>query len=194
MTETRQHREDPRIAATRQRALDAALDLVASSGLQGCTFEAVTERSGVARSTLYRYWDNKSELVLDALKSKEQERIAPDTGNLRDDMLTSMLELGHYLKTWGALVPQLLAAASIDPDMGDIQRGRSEYHLGIDVQVVERAIARGEIAEDTDADHAALLFSAPIFYRHLYAREPVDAKWITSHIDKTVALLQPTRP
>ena len=127
----------------------------------------------------------------DAVKSQSVERVAPDTGSLRDDMLTAMLELGHVLEDpkWGAMMPQLMAAASIDPDISDIQRSASEYHVGIDAQIIKRAMTRGEVTQDIDADHAALLFSAPIFYRHLFARQPIDARWITSHVDKTVALL-----
>ena len=191
MTETRQHSEDPRIARTRRSALEATLELAADSGLQACTFESVSERSGVARSTLYRHWNNISELVMDALKSQDVEWAAPDTGNLRDDMLVAMLGLGQGLEgsTWGAMIPQLMAAASIDPDMRNIQRKDSEYFLSFYVQIIERARKRGEVADETDPTHAALLFSAPIFYRHLLARQPVDAGWITSHVDKTVALL-----
>ena len=61
MSKTPPDNDDPRIARTRQHALHAALELVAESGLSGYTFETVSERSGISRSTLYRHWDNKSE-------------------------------------------------------------------------------------------------------------------------------------
>ena len=76
----------------------ATLDLAAESGLGACTFEAISERSGIARSTLYRHWKNSSELVVDAIKSQSIERVAADTGTLRDDMLHWMLELGRALE------------------------------------------------------------------------------------------------
>ncbi len=185
--------DDPRIARTRQHAMKATLELLAESGLQGCTFETVSERSGVARSTLYRHWNNKSELLMDALKGHVIERVAPDTGNLRDDMLTAMLELGHALQhtTWGAMVAHLMAAAAINPDVAEIQHAASDYHLSIDSDIIRRAIDRGEIADTIDPEHTALLFSAPIFYRHLFYRQTTNAKWITAHIDKTVTLLNP---
>ena len=155
------------------------------------TFEGVSERSGVSRSTLYRHWSDKSGLLMDALESQVVERVAPDTGNLRDDMLTAMLELGQALQqtTWGSMVAQLMAAAAIDPDVARIQRAASDYHVGIDSNIIKRAIKRGEVAENIDPEHAALLFSAPIFYRHLFSRQTTDARWITAHIDETVALL-----
>ena len=194
MTETKTQRHNPQVARTRQRAIEATLELMADIGLPACTFDAISERSGVARSTLYRHWSNPSELIMDALNCEEVERVVPDIGNLRDDMLTAMLELGNNLEhsPWGRLGPQLIAAASIEPEMRAIQTRTSQYHLGIDVQIIERAIDRDEIPQTIDAEHAALLFSAPIFYRHLYTSQPIEAKWIKEHVDRTVELLIPS--
>ncbi len=193
MTDTKQRRDDPRMARTRARAMEATLELAAESGLHACTFDAVSERSGIARSTLYRHWSNQSELVTDALQSQDMDaHVAHDTGSLRDDMLIHMLELGRQLEgsTWGAMVPQLVAAAATDPHMSDILRKGSEYYLSIDAEIIERAKERGEVATDIDSTHAALLFSAPVFYRYHLARQPVDCRWITSHVDAIVGLLR----
>ncbi len=192
MTETKDWRDDPRVARTRARAFEATLELAAESGLHACTFDAVSERSGIARSTLYRHWSNQSELVMDALESQDVEHVAHDTGGLRDDMLIHMLGLGGQLEnsTWGAMVPQLVAAAATDPDLSDILRKGSEYYLGIIAEMVDRAKERGEVATDIDSTHAALLFSAPIFYRYFLACQPVDGRWITSHVDAIVGLLR----
>ncbi|MCH7890181.1 MAG: TetR/AcrR family transcriptional regulator C-terminal ligand-binding domain-containing protein [Gemmatimonadetes bacterium] len=61
--------------------------------------------------------------------------------------------------------------------------------MGRYTRIIERAKGRGEVAKDIDSSHAGLLFVTPIFYRYLLARRPLDGKWITSHVDKTVALL-----
>lgn len=183
--------DDPRIARTRRSAMQAALELVAEDGIQACSFENVSERSGISRSTLYRHWDDKRQLLKDALEGHTVERIAPDTGTLRDDMLTAMLELGHALgeTPWGAMVAQLMAAAEVDPEVAEIQQAAADYHASVDTEIIFRAIKRGELSEDTDAAHTVLLFSAPIFYRHLFYRQSATAKWITAHVDKTVQLL-----
>ncbi len=189
----KQRRDDPRMARTRARALEATLELAGESGLHACTFDAVSERSGIARSTLYRHWSNQSELVMEALVSQDvKEHVAHDTGSLRDDMLIHMLGLGREIEgsTWGAMVPQLVAAASTDPDMSDMLRKTSDYYLRIVAEIIERAQERGEVAIDIDSTHVALLFSAPIFYRYFLARHPVDGRWITSHVDAIVGLLR----
>ena len=183
-------KSDPRVARTRKYALDATLEIIAEFGVQGCTFETVSERSGISRSTLYRHWDDKSALLVDAFRSQIIERVAPDTGSLRDDMLSAMLELGNALAhtTWGGMVAQLMAAAAINPDVAGIQQEISDYHISIDSGIIRRAIERGEI-DEVDSGHTALLFSAPIFYQHVFTTEGASGAWITAHIDKTVALL-----
>ena len=189
----KQRRDDPRVARTRARALEATLELAAESGLHACTFDAVSERSGIARSTLYRHWSNQSELVMDALQSQDVEHhVTHDTGSLRDDMLIHMLTMGRQLEssTWGAMVPQMVAAAATDSDLSDMLRKGSDHYLGIDAEIIERAQERGEVASDIDSTHAALLFSAPIFYKYFIARNPVDGRWITSHVDAIVGLLR----
>ena len=198
MAYTKQRRDDPRVARTRALALKATLELAAESGLHACTFDAVSERSGIARSTLYRHWSNQSELVMDALVSQDvnhsahDNHNANDTGSLRDDMLVRMLRLGAEIEgsTWGAMIPQLVAAAATDSDMSDMLRKGSDHYLSIFAEVIERAQERGEVATDIDSIHVALLFSAPIFYRSFMARHPVDGRWITAHVDAVVGLLR----
>ena len=145
------------------------------------------------RIARYRHWNNKSELLVDAFRSQVIERVAPDTGNLRDDMLTAMLELGQALQntTWGTMVAQLMAAAAIDPETGRIQQEISDHHVAIDTSIIKRAIERGGIAGDINPEHTALLFSAPILYQHLFSTQGPNANWITTHIDQTTALLTP---
>lgn len=183
--------DDPRIARTRRAAMKAALELVAEGGIQACSFENVSERSGISRSTLYRHWNDKRQLLKDALRGQSIERIAPDTGTLRDDMLTAMLDLGRALgeTPWGTMVAQLMAAAEVDPDVAEIQQAAADYHASVDMEIVSRAIERGELRQDTDAAHTVLLFAAPIFYRHLFYRQSATAKWIAAHVDRTVKLL-----
>ena len=193
MKDSKDWRDDPRVGRTRARAFEATLELAAESGLHACTFDAVSERSGIARSTFYRHWSNPSELVTQALLSQDvEEHVAHDTGSLRDDMLIQMIRLGREIEssTWGAMAPQLMAAASTVPDMSDILEKGSAYYLRIVAGIVERAQERGEVAKDIDPSHVALLFSAPIFYRYFMARQPVDGRWITSHVDAIVALLR----
>ena len=96
---------------------------------------------------------------------------------------------GMLVLSFVRITTTTVAAASIDPEVRAIQKERHAYYTRFYVEIIERAKARGEVPPDTDSDHAATLFTGPVFARHLEALEPIDARWITGHVDKTAALL-----
>ncbi|MEA2227104.1 MAG: hypothetical protein QOF04_734, partial [Solirubrobacteraceae bacterium] len=77
----------PRDPARDARILDAALALVAQVGYDRMTVDAIAERAGVSKPTIYRRWNGKSEVVADAIRHRKDEAVAADTGSLRGDLL-----------------------------------------------------------------------------------------------------------
>jgi AcrR family transcriptional regulator len=70
--------------------LTAALDLVAERGYDGMALDEVAARTGRAKTTIYRRWATKEDLVLAALRAvgrPPEAELLPDTGSLRDDLL-----------------------------------------------------------------------------------------------------------
>ena len=70
----------------RQAAIDATLDLIAERGVPGLTTDAVAERAGISKATMYRRWRSKEELMLDAVASLVGEIAVPDTGSFAGDV------------------------------------------------------------------------------------------------------------
>jgi len=66
VTTDRARRIDPRLAETQRVVKEATLELIAELGFEGTTIELISERSGVARSTIYRHWPDPSRLYLAA--------------------------------------------------------------------------------------------------------------------------------
>src|SRR5438094_8033869 len=76
-----------RRARIRQAVLDAAFAELGEKGYGGLSIEAVAQRSGVAKTTVYRRWPTRNELVADALDSRsDRYEPVPDTGSLRGDL------------------------------------------------------------------------------------------------------------
>jgi len=71
---------DPRIARSRAKLLAAATDLLVESGPRGVTVDAVAERSGVAKSTLYRHWSSRDELLVAVMRCHVPEMQSVDPG------------------------------------------------------------------------------------------------------------------
>ncbi len=75
---------DPRIERTRRLVLEATLALLAESGYGAVTIEAVAARSGVAKSTIYRHWPGRVELIRDAFLELKPPHAPPAEGDVRE--------------------------------------------------------------------------------------------------------------
>src|SRR3954470_11548461 len=76
----------PRSEAARRKALAAATDLIVEKGVANLTIEEVATRSGVAKTTIYRHWPERTGLILDTVSACFAEVETPDTGTLRGDL------------------------------------------------------------------------------------------------------------
>lgn len=87
MTQLERKPGRPRSTQSRESILQAALDLVSETGYRATTIDAIAARAGTGKQTIYRWWRNKAEVVLEALnESAEREIPTPDTGDLRGDL------------------------------------------------------------------------------------------------------------
>ncbi len=116
--------EDPRIARSRAAVIEAAAELLAEEGMSGFSIDAVSRRSGVARTTIYRHWPESRELFFDAFRSFGGPPPLPDTGSIRDDMVAYFRLLVDHLQESraGSALPVLLDATLRDPTMRELHR------------------------------------------------------------------------
>src|SRR5437899_12567871 len=88
----------PRSVQSHQAILEATLEIFAEEGLQGLSIEAIAERAGVGKTTIYRRWSSKEDVIKDALDLFRGEHPLPDTGNIRDDLLYIAKEAHELFK------------------------------------------------------------------------------------------------
>jgi len=87
-------RPDPRVAQTKQLVLAAAFAVISESGFAGATVERIAERSGVARSSIYRHWPSPlPTLHMEALAPLQQR---PEDISRTGDARHDLLEVGHF--------------------------------------------------------------------------------------------------
>jgi AcrR family transcriptional regulator len=199
---------DPRIARTRSRVLDATWELLNDVGFDGVTVEQVSERSGVARSTLYRHWRSIPELCRDAFAAQAGDRTA-DGGALPPDGLAALTSyaraVAHGLTdVWGRAAVSLAVSAAVDPEQREVQQvfvhgTRRDLRLAVDAG---RASGELDAATDPDAVVEQLLdlVIAPLFYRYQFTEHPVTPDQAARVAERAWAAVrrpptgQPTRP
>jgi AcrR family transcriptional regulator len=180
----------PRSPEADEAIVAAAVDLFAQHGYEGLSIEAVAERAGVARSTVYRRYPGKFELVLAALGSPahEDEAPAPDTGSLAGDLVALAGQLRDRFRSehLGRTIIALVAAAAIQPELSHAHQAFVAQRRQRGLALVERGVARGELPAGTDADLLVDLVVGTVFYRSFVSLGPLDDATLTELVDRAL--------
>jgi AcrR family transcriptional regulator len=189
-------RLDPRVARTRDVVLSATAELLADEGFDRITIEAIAERCEVARSTIYRNWPNRADLLVAAFERLCAFRDPPDTGDLELDLLGfgAMLAEGLTSERWGRALPSLLGAVGHDDELRTAQQQFSDGRRRVVVGLFDRAVARGEVSRDVDLDVLATLYVSGFFFRRLVSHQPLDARFVSGHAALVSALARGEAP
>jgi AcrR family transcriptional regulator len=164
----------PRRGEARENAiLDAALELVAETGYERVTVDAIAARARASKTTIYKRWPGKAELVADALRRRAQgaEPVAPDTGSLRSDLVAVVGQIAQtFTGDAGPSLLALLGPIRDDPTLRELVGGQvRERSHEVGRIVCERAAGRGE---DVATDRAGLVLDlafATLFTDALFA-------------------------
>ena len=167
-----------RRARTDERLAGAVRALIAESGYAALTIEKVAAASGVAKTTIYRRWASKAEMVLGTVIHPAGLGEVPDTGSLAGDVAALAEQAVALIMREPArsAVPGLLADMTSDPALAARLRESFDAAREEISAVLERAARRGEIGEDCDLEgfHAALL-GIPFVGAHLQGRADEEA-------------------
>jgi AcrR family transcriptional regulator len=165
--------------------LEATLEELARAGYGALRIDDVAARAGVNKTTVYRRWPTKEELVRAALLSITSEWMtAPSTGALRTDLLEigrQMIALGRSCEAQGLF--RLFLAEGPDSELMTIARSMRQAHQAVPRSVIEAAEARGELAPGIDATMLFSAMVAPIKERLFMDREDVDEGFLVRLVD-----------
>ncbi|GGO11422.1 TetR family transcriptional regulator [Microbispora rosea subsp. aerata] len=157
--------------------LNAALRLLAEKGYEGLTIEGVAERSGVNKTTVYRWWPSKAALLGTALvEARVLDFDAPDTGSLRGDLHALLRGLAGLLTTPPAadIAVAALGAAANNPELAEAARGFFADRFARELPIFERARERGEIDDSADAMTIMDLLAGAVWIRVVFRQLPLD--------------------
>jgi AcrR family transcriptional regulator len=161
--------------------LQAADDLLAERGFADVTIEGIAARAGVAKQTIYRWWDSKADILFEALAVDADEHFTPaDHGDLGSDLRDHLRQLATFLTTTdaGAVCRALAGQAQLDPAVA--ARFEAEFlarQRERDRAPFLRARRRGDLAPGTDIDLAIDELVGPIYYRVLVTRQNVPPQF-----------------
>ncbi|WP_197505089.1 MULTISPECIES: TetR/AcrR family transcriptional regulator [unclassified Mycobacterium] len=157
--------------------LRAALELGTEMGFDALTVERLAQRTGVAKTTIYRRWPNISTVVMDAFLA-EVDRAAPivERGTARESLAASLRSLVRLYRTpHGHILRILIGRAQIDDELRNAMTTRwVEPRRARARSVVRRGIDSSELREGLDPDVVLDLLYGPVYHRLLVPYEHSD--------------------
>jgi AcrR family transcriptional regulator len=178
-----------RSARVREAVLKATLHAVAEHGADAVSISEIARQAEVHETSIYRRWPTKEHLVLDALLDYSEAKLPiPNTGTLRDDLVAFATAVTAYLdSTLGRTLARSMAIAGDDDTLA---AGRAQFwksRLDLASAMIARAKDRGEVPTDLDAATALELLIAPLHFRALLTRQPIDEHGIAQLVDAILA-------
>jgi len=163
----------PRSPQAHQAILDAAVALFIEDGFEGMSVEAVAARAGTGKTTIYRRWPSKEDLVIDAIAQVLATAPTTDTGSVRQDLRRLGRELHGLMSSsaTGGVFPRMAAEVARRSRLGRLygQRVIGPRRAAF-AEALRRGIQRGELPEGTDVELAIDLLVGGLLLRRLTGR------------------------
>jgi AcrR family transcriptional regulator len=171
----------PRSDDTRQAILRAAYELLEDGGMARFTIEGVAERSGAAKTTIYRWWSSKGVLAMEAYYAEVAATLSiTDSPSAIADLrkLLHLMAKAFASKT-GRVLAGLIAESQRDPDtLAAYREGVLEPRREVFRRLLRRGIANGELRRDLDLDATMDAFYGSLLARLLLKYAPIDDAYV----------------
>jgi AcrR family transcriptional regulator len=157
-------------------------------GYDALRIDDVAERCGVNKTTIYRRWPTKADLVLATIRSLIVAPEVPDTGSLRADLIAHFEHFSALARSpVGRGVLRVFQAERTHPELAKMPRQLRKEQRATRRKLLERAIARGELPAKADVDLLGDVSAAPIVLRIAHHGEDVDTAYIEACVDLVLA-------
>jgi len=172
----------------------ATVEILVEDGIEGVTMEEVAARSGVAKSTLYRHFGSREELVAAAARECQVRYETPNTGSLESD-LRALFE-AHRASVeencLNDLLPILLDGARREPGFSELVHDLLEARRRPIRTIIQLAQLRGEVAPELDAEDAVAIAVGPVVYQKMVLRREITSEFLELAIRSAVTALRAT--
>ncbi len=172
---TRTLRPGGRTARNRATIFTATLAELAQHGYTDLSFDAVAARAGVHKTTIYRRWPTRAELVAAAFMDLAEQRLdVADTGNIDRDARALARSVAATLAQPAVAAAARATLAVSSPEIrAHIARGFWGSREAAVGPLIVRAMERGQLPPSTDVNAVIAAIAAPLYFRLLVANQPL---------------------
>lgn len=181
---------DPRIIRTRSAVLRAATDLLVEGGPSAVTMDAIVARSGVAKSTIYRHWPSRDDVLVDVIADCAPNIEAPGADVAFEPALRSLISslLALLLDPeWARILPSLLLLKTHADGIADVEQKLEQNQSDAIGDILRRGIDEGQLTPDLDPGIATAQLVGPLLFAQLTGSTPLDQALADHVIDAFLA-------
>lgn len=178
---------DARVVRSRETVLAAARDLLIEGGPGAVTVDAVVARSGVAKSTIYRHWPSRDDLLLSVLEA-HAPNMAPAPPDLGFEAALRLMarQAGTMFADpeWARMLPALIMLKRHEDGLAHLDRELHETQMRVAVDVFDRGVAEGILPPDYEADDMVAQIVGPMIFALIQGSITIDDAYCERIVDR----------
>ena len=185
----------PRSQESEQAILDATMELLSELGYRSVTVDAIAARAGASKSTIYRRWPTKENLVIAAF-GQTPLLTPPPRGDVIEQLVEVINQFARAMQDTplGGVLPALVAERghnpSLDEALGPLVRQRRQTT----VDILKQAIARGELPDGINYELAVDLLTGPVLQRIMVMGQKTDRRFVRQVVQVVCSGLRAAAP
>jgi AcrR family transcriptional regulator len=183
----------PRSAQADRAIIDAIVDLLVNRGYREVTIEAVAAQAGVAKTTIYRRWPSKAEMVVEAISACKKDCLQAEScaGETVACSLVGMLSMLSCSRI-ARILTGLAVEMAHNPELAvAVREGLLKPNREVVLALLRRGVATGELRPDADLDVVADLLVGPMFFRILVSGAEVTPELAAETVDLVLRGVSP---
>jgi AcrR family transcriptional regulator len=156
--------------------LRSATDLLVEGGPSAVTIDAIVARSGVAKSTIYRHWESRDEVLVDVIETCAPRLVPPDPSLGFEYAVRAFVDQAYAALNdpeWARMVPALLLLKAHQSDIADLEERIGRHRDQTLETIVAMGVDESRLPADADVEEIAAQLVGPMVFAHLTGRPRV---------------------
>jgi AcrR family transcriptional regulator len=181
----------PRSQESEQAILDATMELLSELGYRSVTVEAIAARAGASKSTIYRRWPTKENLVIAAF-ARTPELVSSGRGDVEQQLLEVILQFTRMMQQTplGGVLAALVAERSHNPALDEALGPLVQRRRRIMVEILRHAVERGELPRGINAEVVVDLLMGPVLLRSMVMGQKLERRFVRQVVQNVCAGLR----
>jgi AcrR family transcriptional regulator len=169
--------------------LEAARKLLVEEGPDAVTALRVSEATGIARTTIYRHWPDRTDLLRDAVASDEAEPDIELSGEIRADLIVMLTIMAERLarRRGSRMMAVAIERAGLRGEAGGPHREMVRRRMDPLRTIIQASMDSGDISNKLDIDDAVAELAGPPFFQGVLLRRKVTDEFIARVVDGFLA-------